>query len=124
MYTEDQQEAQTPPLPTSLTKKDSFDAQKTSFEKVTRSQMRDESLDKIDPDGKYQLGFARKEILDLLPFTHSAAAFLDLNAKGEAKWLIFGRQTPFFLKGNRFFGGLNKLYHSLTDSSIDNEKNS
>lgn len=104
-----------------LIKKDSFDEQKP-FETVTPKQMRDEPLDKINPDGRYQLGFARKEIVDLLPFTHSAAAFLDLNAKGEAKWLIFGRQTPFFLKGSHFFGGLNKLYHSLTDSSIANEK--
>lgn len=98
--------------------------EKITFEKVTKSQMRDESLDKIKSDGRYQLGFARKEIVSILPFfTHSAAAFLDLNATGEAKWLIFGRQTPFFLKGSHFFGGLNKLYHSVTDSAIDNEKN-
>jgi hypothetical protein len=62
------------------------------------------------------------------PFTHSAIAFLDLNTQSEARWLVFGRQTPYFLKpnteeGKLYVGGISNLLHNLTASKIDNEKN-
>jgi len=95
---------------------------------VLRSQMQSKSIDEIDDNCVYIIGFARKSILWPFPFTHSSIAFFDTSAKGEEKWLIFGRQTPYFLsfsarRRRNYVGGIGHLLHNLSDSKIDNEKN-
>jgi hypothetical protein len=99
-----------------------------STEKIVPSQMLDTPIEDIKDDHTYLLGFARKEnLIYPLHIKHSSAAFFDLDAKGEAKYLIFGRQTPFFLKptteeGKQYVGGIRNFFHNFTYSKIDNEK--
>lgn len=102
--------------------------QRNSFEKVVPSQMLGTPIEEINDDHTYLVGLARKEdLIYPLPFKHSSAAFLDLHAQGEEKYLIFGRQTPFFLKptteeGKKYVGGIRNFFHNFTHSKIDNEK--
>lgn len=105
-----------------------FQSNASDFEKshtISYEKMSDKTLEQIDDKEMYTVGFARKEIAH---FYHSAVVFLD--EKGE--YLVFGRQSPFFLKDEEeeklpprkpdSFLGMVNLFHSVTDTSIDNEK--